>query len=158
MAAKRIPFDQEAFVLDYVSGRMTLGGLAAKHGISPSLASKIVCGRRRPELAVMIEEALDATRRLSDKQLLRLQAAALQTLEKALKGRPTALSVAAAREVLKRTLPDKPPPHAPPPPPPPNLFEGRLLDLSPQTKRLVLKELGGPAYSDEDLTADSRPF
>jgi len=147
MAAKRIEFDQQAFVLDYVSGRITLPRLAAKYGISASLASKIVSGQRRPEVVAMIEEALESDRRQTQHQLVRLQRAALRMLDKAMTGKPTAISMAAVREVLKRTVPDEPAPLAIPP----AVLESRersLVDLSPETKRLVLEELGGPLPPD----------
>jgi len=147
MAAKRIEFDQQAFVLDYVSGRMTLPRLAAKYGISTSLASKIVSGQRRPEVVEMIEEALESDRRQTQHELVRLQRAAMRTLGKAMTGEPTGVSIAAAREVLKRTMPQDPAPLSIPP----AVRERRersLVDLSPETKRLVLEELDGPLPPD----------
>ena len=145
MSAK-IPFNEDAFVDDHVSGGLTVRQLAARHGLSYSLAEKILRGRRRPELARRIDAACDAATGRLARRLTHLGATAVGALERAMAGEPSSVSIAAAREVLSRVLDKKPPTE------PPGLdcrgrshpFEGSLMDLSPSTKRLIAEELGGP--------------
>jgi hypothetical protein len=156
MPRKRKAMNEDAFVEDFASGLYTQRQLAKKHGISLPLVQKIATGRRRPDLRERIDEARGALCRQSQQQLVGLLDAAVGVLRKAMAG-PATPALAAAREVFNRVLGK---------PEAAGAVEARaaadaphdkwyspdspdLVDLSPETKRLVLKELGGPSPDDK---------
>ena len=150
MAARPIEIDEAAFARDYVSGKFTVARLAARHGISKSLAEKMISGERRPEVSKRIDQAVAAARKHATRTLVSLQPAAIDALGKAMRGRSLAAAISAAKEVLSRTMTDKQPaqgrwaghlagsqPSYPPDSP-------ALVGLSEETRRRVLDELNGP--------------
>jgi len=148
--------DEDAFVEDFASGLYTQKQLAESYGISLSLVKKIALGQRRPDLQDRIAAARQALCRQAQQQLVGLLDVAMGALRTAMGG-PAAPALAAAREVFNRVL-GKPDPAAavraraaaeapqrkwyPPDSP-------SLVDLSPETKRLVLKELNGSGPDDD---------
>ena len=148
MSNHRISLDTDAFVSDYVSGKFTIGQLAERYGISRSLVEKILNGRRRPEVAKMIRQSLSAARRRTRSRLTFVQDKAVETLCRAMDGQNNAAAVAAARDVLTRSLPDaaadEPPADDTYPDEWPDPLGPSLTQLSPELKTKVLEELGGP--------------
>ena len=155
MSEKRTEMDEDAFVEDLASGLYTQKQLAESYGMSLSLVKKIASGQRRPDLQKQIAAARQALCRQTQRQLVGLLEAAVGVLRTAMAG-PATPALAAAREVFNRVL-GKPDPagavraraaagapqrkwYSPDSP--------SLLDLSPETKRLVLKELNGPCEDD----------
>jgi len=131
------------FAFDVACGGLNQAQLAERHGLSPSQVSKLIRGQSRPRIAEMIAEFAADNMRLLKIRLAGLQGKALDTLRAAMEERAEPAAVGAAKYILDRgaTL----------------TFEAQqrtecqiaeqrsLMDLSPETKRLVLKELGGPA-------------
>ena len=143
MPRKRIAIDPVVFIADYIGGKFTVRQLAARHGISESLAGKIIRGERRPELAKLIDKAIEAYGLRIQRRLTALRELAVKRLERAVLHDEGSLGLAAAKEILNRTMPDKPAkePRWPYQRPPGHSI---MMELSPETKRRVLKELGGP--------------
>lgn len=145
MAQKRRKLDEDRFVRDYVIGGLTQAQLAAKHRLSSSQVGRLLRGQRRPDLLRRMKEAMAAQNCRTESQLARLQPKAVTTLAKAMQGKASSVALSAAKEVLNRTLGDR---QAAVrgrtgqtlPAPPPGLIE----QLSPETRRRVLAELGGP--------------
>jgi len=148
--------DEDAFVEDFASGLYTQKQLAENYGISLALVKKIASGQRRPDLRERIAAARQALCRQTQRQLVGLLDTAVGVLRKAMAG-PATPALAAAREVFNRVL-GKPDAAA--------AVRARaaaeapqqkwytpdfpsLIDLSPETKSLVLKELGGPSPDDD---------
>jgi len=147
MSGKRIELDEEAFAADWASGMYTQGNMAARYGVSLSLVKKITSGRRRPALHARIEEVRKAARRRTERGLIGLLDQAVETLKRAMAGEATATALAAAKEVLNRAMGrvEASAKAAPPTPPPVHRpVRPTILDLSPELKRQVLIELGGP--------------
>ena len=150
MGRKRIPLDEDAFVADHLSGLFTIPQLAERYGLSASQVGKILRGERRLDVAEKIEAAIEAARRQAQCHLVTLQRPALWALQRALEGDSITAAIAAAREVLKRTLPE------PMPPLPGLLPDICAADLLPdealrQAVRHALKEMGLPADRLERL-------
>jgi transcriptional regulator with XRE-family HTH domain len=152
MARQRVKVDEVALAGDFVTGMYSQSELAAKYGLSRSAVEKIVSGRRRPDVQRMIETARQAAAGRAKERLAELLSPALGVLARAMEGEPSARAISAAKAVLDRTL-GRPVPagaagawatgvvqdcrHGP-----------DLTDLSPETKRLVLRELG---YSGREI-------
>ena len=101
----RAALDEEAFVADCASGRYGLAEVAGRHGISRSLAAKIVQGRRRGDLGARVAEARRRAQRAAERQAIRRHcrvaedaAATLRRLMDSPNGR---VALAAAVHVLK---------------------------------------------------------
>ena len=99
--------DEEAFVADCASGRYSLAEVAGRHGISPSLAAKIVQGQRRAGLAARIAEARRRAQRAAEREAIRRQCRAVDeafaTLDRLMRSPNGRVALYAARHVL-RTL------------------------------------------------------
>jgi len=131
---------------DVVSGRFTYRQIGERHGIGQSYVCDIVHGRRCPRVAQLIAELDGRNRRRAARRLMRLTGKAIDTVSAAMNGKRPGAAVSAAREILHRALDRKKsaaeqarPPDGP-----------SLVDLSPETKRLVLEELGGPLPPDAE--------
>jgi len=109
MTRKRIPFDQKQFARDYLSGQYEVASLAEKHGISESLAYKVITGERRPEVAEAIRRARDADTEQLRIVLDHLRCDALDMLRRAVGGGVSGAGIAAAKEILRRAMPAEPP-------------------------------------------------
>ena len=149
MPKRRDDFDERAFAADAATGTFTQAELAARHGISRSHVRKITCGTRRPHVREMVAQA-------------GLVGDAVGALEAAMGGDSGTAAVAAAREVLRRTLGEVPPADRQPQQRKEDTsspgLKRALMDLSPQTKRLVLRELGGPTELEAaPIFADACP-
>ena len=164
MGRKRIAMDEESFVVDCAAGFLTYAQLGAKYGISRHLAGRIARGERRCELGERIAAAKAAAKTCAERELTRLAGKAVDALRVALAGPPSTLSVAAAREVLNRVLgrtqsaaglasTARAAAAAPAEPP----RRRSLMDLSPETKELVVAELGGPTGEAADMPYDELP-
>ncbi|MGB2820026.1 MAG: hypothetical protein WBF17_03535 [Phycisphaerae bacterium] len=131
---------------DVVSGEYTYRQIGRKYGVSSAYVSAVVRGKRCPRVAELIAELDAKTREETARRLARLAGKAVDAIEAAMHGKSTSVALAAAKEVLRRTLDREQP--APDP------FEWpdglSLMDLSPETKRRVVEELGGPVPPDED--------
>jgi hypothetical protein len=155
MARQRVKVDEVALAGDFVTGMYTQSELAAKYGLSRSAVEKIVSGRRRPDVQRMIETARQAAAGRAKERLAELLSPALGVLARAMEGEPSGRAISAAKAVLDRTL-GRPVPagaagawatgvvqdcrHAP-----------DLMGLTPETKRLVLQELG---WSNREIDQD----
>ena len=159
MPARRVPLDEDTFVLEHVSGRYTNRALARRHGLSVSLVEKILRGERRAHLKVKIDAAVRVARRRAYRRLAGLVDQAVETLAKLMDGKfrgPAGPALAAAREVLRSILGDERARaeafagDAAAICPTCRGMEQTLCELSPGTKRLVLAELGGPPLDEQD--------
>ena len=162
MPKRRDDFDERAFAADAAAGAFTQAELAARHGISPSHVGKIMCGTRRPHVREMVAQAREAHLGRARRRLAGLVGEAVGALEAAMGGGSGAAAVAAAREVLRRTLGEVPPAARQPQESREDMsspgLERALRDLSPETKRLVLHELGGPTELEAaPIFADACP-
>jgi transposase-like protein len=109
MPKQRIPFDHKKFARDYLSGQYDVASLAEKHGISESLAYKVITGERRPEVAEAIRRAREADTDQFRIVLDHLRCNAIDMLRRALGGGVTGAGIAAAKEILRRAMPAEPP-------------------------------------------------
>ena len=162
MPKRRDDFDERAFAADAATGTFTQAELAARHGISRSHVRKITCGTRRPHVREMVAQAREAHLGRARLRLAGLVGDAVGALEAAMGGDSGTAAVAAAREVLRRTLGEVPPGTRQPQQRKEDTsspgLKRALMDLSPQTKRLVLRELGGPTELEAaPIFADACP-
>jgi hypothetical protein len=143
MAAKS-KLDFLKFAEDVVSGRFTYQEIGERHGIGPSYVCDIVHGRRCPRVAKLIAELDEKNRRAAAQRLTRLTGKAVDTVSETMNGKRSGAALSAAKEVLHRSLDRRQPAGEP-------ADDGlSLVDLSPETKRLVLEELGGPLPVDAE--------
>jgi len=108
-AAKRKDYDENALVLDIASG-MSDAAAGRRHGLCAGYVRAIRRGAKRRELFLRLERARADTINDVRHRLLMLQSKAVTTLDHAMDaGSETgATALAAAKEVLNRTLPDGP--------------------------------------------------
>jgi len=139
MPAKRKEIDSCAFVEDVVSCNFTYRQLARKYQISHSLVEKMVRGERRPAIAEAIIQLIEDAIKDTPGNWRLLRRRAIKTLGAAMKGQVGGTAVTAAKEVLNRSEPEPDADNALP-----AALERTLMSLSDETKRRVLKELGGP--------------
>ncbi len=136
----RSKLDFLKFAEDVVSGRFTYKQIGQRHGVGQSYVCDIVHGRRCPRIVQLIAELDARLRRQAAQRLVGLADKAVTTIDTAMNGKKTNVALSAAREVLHRALD-----HERRPPEPPRGADGpSLVDLTPETKRRVLKELSGP--------------
>ena len=131
---------------DVASGRFTYRQIGERHGIGQSYVCDIVHGRRCPRVAQLIAELDRRNRRRAARRLMRLTGKAVATVSAVMNGKKPGVALSAAKEVLHRALDRKEPLGEQP-----RRSDGpSLVDLSPETKRRVLEELGGPLPPDAE--------
>jgi hypothetical protein len=141
----RSKLDFLKFAEDVASGRFTYKQIGQRHGVGQSYVCDIVHGRRCPRIVQLIAELDARLRRHAAQRLVGLADKAVRTIDTAMNGERTNVALSAAREVLHRALDRERPPE------PPRGAEGpSLVDLTPETKRRVLEELGGPLPPDAE--------
>ena len=154
MTPPKSSLDVYAFARDAAGGHMTQRELAERHGISRATVRRLLAGGRSGRVARLVAELradlLKTARLQARRQLARLGGKAVGALEQAMDKPHTSVALGAAKEVLHRVLDetdderlDRPAEETP-----------SLAGLSPQTRRLVLEELGGP---QDDEPSDDGP-
>jgi len=150
MAGKRtnrqIRLDEDAFVRDFVEGKLAPAELAARHGRSLAQINDILAGRNYVRVLPRIQAAMASRQQRTLRQLASLQDDAVTALEKAVRGQADTVSLSAAREILSRSLDTA---HSGAP----KAARGSTAraaslqppKLAPEAKRRVLAELDGPA-------------
>lgn len=104
MPAKRAAFDEEAFLVDAVSGAYAQQELGRRHGISESLAGKIMRGQRRRALSDRIRYLRSSAAIGCQELLYRMATNATDLLNQALGLGPSRLGLMAVRIILDRML------------------------------------------------------
>jgi len=151
----RYRLDEERFAQDVVSGRLGPAELAARHGVSLMYVSAVLAGRKRRCILRRIEQALACECRSSLWRLVSLQREAIQALENAVKSQPGGTSLAAAKEILNRSLEIGQSASAKAPKAPVDRPAAALpIRLPQEAKRRVLAELDGPP--PEPMTGAAR--
>ena len=100
----RFKLDEERFVQDVVAGRLGPADLAARHKVSLMYVSAVLAGRKRHRILRRIEQSLACECRSSLWRLVSLQRDAIKALENAVKSEPGSTSLAAAKEIMNRSL------------------------------------------------------
>ena len=150
MATQRKSFDHAGFARDSASGLYSRSALAIKYGLSGSMVKKLLAGQRRPEVREMIESARAEARLQVQTRAVELVEEAVGTLARAMRSASDAVALAAAKEVLNRAAGRSPwVPAEPERPPEPqeeddDSFWRLWKALSPETRRMVMRDLGGP--------------
>ena len=145
MTRWRASINVEAFVNDFIEGKLTSAKLAKKYDRRLKEIDDILAGRTHSRIQAGIEKAKANRRDMTIRQLALLQDDAVAVMARAVRGQADTVSLSAAREILNRSLdasePAAPkagrsasPRQAPPAP----------AELAPDQKRRVLAELDGP--------------
>jgi len=135
--------DQDCFVADVVERRLGPAELARRHRQSVEDVHAILAGRKYRRIARRIELALACERQQARWRLAALQADAVQALEDAVRGKPSAASLSAAKEILSLAAGDEKP-KAKSGRRKPKRRPGAMSKMPGETKRRILAELGGP--------------
>ena len=147
MGAKRKDYD-DALIMAIARGDKTYAQIARELGLSESTVVQVAGGERRPDLQPRIQAVrqgfVDQTRRLAGAWAGRLMG---KHIKDALEG-DGETARKCGEYVLSHILGD---PGQPAMGVNQQQYPGPdLTDLSPETKRLVLMELGGPLDEDDD--------
>ena len=141
--------DEDRFVRDVLDGQLGPAELADKYGRSLLQISAVLAGRRHRRILRRIDQALACECRRTLWRLVSLQGEAIKALENAVKSQPGTASLAAAKEILNRSMDieqsgagmaaqnsaDRPAAREGPPGP---------VRLPQEAKRRILTELDGP--------------
>jgi len=140
---RRAPINVEAFVSDFVEGKLTPAQLATRHDRKPREIDDILAGRKHNRVRAGIEKAMASRRDMTVRQLALLQDDAVAAMAKAVRGQADTVSLSAAREILSRSL------NASEPLAPKAVRRTSPRQapakLAPEQKRKVLAELDGPS-------------
>lgn len=106
MGNRQTNLDEYTFAVDVASGELTQKQIAKKHNISEVHVGEIVRGKSRPHVAEIITELAESSKEHAKARLSLLQDKAVGTVAEAMDGRKPPVALAAAKEVLNRTLGD----------------------------------------------------